>query len=120
VATCLRPHRLDPGEALRNLDTREVEYAEAQIFRSSLIAPMVGLVAVAGAIVAILHLSWKPLVAVLSLAAAFMLLAVRVELQAHRRWQEALNAARAATGLPPETGSSRPGRGRPSGRPGPA
>ena len=96
--------RFDP-QSLHTLESREIEYAEARIFRALVIPRMFVFIAVVFAVVTWLHLSWRPIGAATALASGSVVLAVRTEWQARRRWMATAKNVAMAMGLRPKNGT---------------
>lgn len=81
------------------LEAREIEYAEARILRALVIPRLIAFAGVVLAVAGCLHLSWRPIVATVALSSGGIVVALRAEWQARRRWTATATDLAAAIGL---------------------
>ena len=93
------------SEDLDALEALELEYAEARSFRAVLVPRVLAFIALILIGVVAVHLPWTIAGTAGTLAAGGVVLAVRMEWHARRRWTAATRSLAEAMGIRPRNGS---------------
>src|SRR6185503_5118022 len=86
------------------MESLEIEYESARIFRQLLIPRLLGFTAAIGAAVILAHLPWSPIVAAIGLECLLIVFTLRHEHRARRRWLRATSGLTDSPGILQQNG----------------